>query len=627
MLKELLPIIYVGISALAAVFALLAFFAARRRYEIADSTGQIGELIRSEFDRNRAEGTEQARVARQELAENLHAFQSSTLQAFTELGRQLGEQSKEFGRNLDGGLNQIGARTNDIGTRLERGLTHISELASQSRQTLEGVITERLVDAATKAETAARDLREEVLNTVKSLQDSLVAALSEQRSAERDQFESFTNRFIANLDQINEALRRTLADMSTAADARYRTIVETLDAKITQLVEANSLVLGSVRSQITDSIDRLAQTSTELLGRIGTHQNQRLEDLTRGLGSLAESQAKAQESLRATVESRLDAIRSESATKLEDMRRTVDEKLQSTLEKRLGESFRIVSEQLDRVYQGLGEMQTLAAGVGDLKRVLSNVKVRGTWGEIQLGNLLEQFLAREQYVRNAQVRDQSSERVEFAIRLPGIGDGHEVLLPIDSKFPQEDFDRLTIAAENGDAAGVENAASALEERIRMCAKSIREKYINPPRTTDIAILFLPTESLYAEALRRPGLFESLQREYHVTLAGPTTLTAILNALQTGFRSLAIEKRSSEVWQILGAIRTEFSKYGEVVDKLHKQLNTAVNTIDSLGQRTRTMNRKLRAVETLPESAAQSMLGIGAPNDDDEEEGNSVAAAR
>ncbi|MBF6569537.1 MAG: DNA recombination protein RmuC [Candidatus Binataceae bacterium] len=365
---------------------------------------------------------------------------------------------------------------------------------------------------------------------------------------------------------------------------------------------------SALRSELTAGHQQLSTVLSATLTQLGDHQKDRLEALKKELFALTEVHRNAQEVLRNTIEGRLDAIRIESAAKLEQMRQTVDERLQTTLEKRLGDSFNLVSEQLKRVHEGLGEMQTLAAGVGDLKKVLSNVKVRGTWGEIQLGNLLEQFLSPEQYLRNAQTREGSAERVEFAVRLPGRNDDREVLLPIDAKFPQEDFERLILASENGDAAGVEAAAGAIEASIKSFAKGISDKYINPPRTTDIAILFLPTESLYAEVLRRPGLFESLQRDYHVTLAGPTTLTAILNALQMGFQTIAIEKRSSEVWQVLGRIRSEFNKYGDVVDKLRKQLNTAVGTIDNLSTRTRVMNRELRDV-TLPEAASAVVLGI------------------
>jgi len=306
-------------------------------------------------------------------------------------------------------------------------------------------------------------------------------------------------------------------------------------------------------------------------------------------------------------------LRQENSQKLEDMRKTVDEKLQSTLESRITESFRIVSQQLESVHKGLGEMQSLAAGVGDLKKVLSNVKVRGTWGEVQLGNLLEQFLTPDQYIQNAQIREGSQERVEYAIRMPGRAEEQECLIPIDAKFPQEDYARLVAAADASDPVAVENAAAALESRVKGFARSIREKYIDSPRTTEFAILFLPTESLYAELLRRPGLFDALQRDSHVILAGPTTLAAMLNAFQMGFRSLAIQKRSAEVWQVLGAVRTEFAKHGSVVDTLRTQLNRAVNTIDKLGTRTRVMTRALKEVDALPEEKATALLSLSAEN--------------
>lgn len=383
----------------------------------------------------------------------------------------------------------------------------------------------------------------------------------------------------------------------------------------------------ATRTELSDGLKAVGATVNETLQQISTQQRERLDVLGQTINTLSERQTQAQESLRQTVEGRLDAIRTENLTKLEEMRKTVDEKLQTTLEARLGESFRLVSQQLESVHKGLGEMQTLAAGVGDLKKVMSNVKIRGTWGEIQLGNLLEQFLSPDQYLQNAQIREDSQERVEFAVRLPGRGDDKEVLLPIDAKFPQEDFARLVAAADCSDAGGVEEAAVALESKMKGYAKTIRDKYIYSPTTTDFAILFLPTESLYAEMLRRPGLFEHLQREHHVTLAGPTTLAAMLNAFQMGFRSLAIEKRSSEVWKILGGVRSEFEKHGDVVDSLRKQLNTAVNTIDKLGVRTRAMTRKLRDVEVLPDSAATAMLALNEAetSDDDDETSEEFAA--
>jgi DNA recombination protein RmuC len=294
--------------------------------------------------------------------------------------------------------------------------------------------------------------------------------------------------------------------------------------------------------------------------------------------------------------------------KLEQMRSTVDEKLHATLEQRLGESFKQVADRLEQVHRGLGEMQTLARDVGALNRVLTNVKTRGVFGEVQLAGLLEQVFTPEQYARNVATLPGSREVVEFAIRLPGQrADGAPLWLPIDAKFPREDYERLLDAHERADAAGVESAAKAIESRLRQEAKSIREKYVGPPHTTDFAILFLPTEGLYAEALRRPGLLEALQREHKVMLAGPTTLLATLNSLQMGFRTLALEQRSAEVWEVLGAVKTEFGRFGEVLAKTKKKLDEASHTIDAAEQRTRVMARQLRGVEALPEGRAAELL--------------------
>jgi DNA recombination protein RmuC len=314
------------------------------------------------------------------------------------------------------------------------------------------------------------------------------------------------------------------------------------------------------------------------------------------------------DTLRQAIEARLAAIQTDSGQKLELMRQTVDEKLHNTLEQRLGESFQRVSEQLDRVHAGLGEMQTLASGVGDLKRVLTNVKVRGTWGEVQLDNLLEQILTAGQYEKNVATRPNSAERVEFAIKLPGRdAAGTLVWLPIDAKFPLEDYQKLIEAQERGDMGALEDAGRALENRVRDEAKTIRDKYIEAPHTTDFALLFLPIEGLYAEVIRRPGLFDALQRDYRVTLTGPTTLTAILNSLQMGFRTLAIERRSSEVWQVLGAVKTEFGKFGDVLARTKKKLDEASRTIEQAEVRTRAIDRSLRKVESLPAVQSRTLL--------------------
>jgi DNA recombination protein RmuC len=311
--------------------------------------------------------------------------------------------------------------------------------------------------------------------------------------------------------------------------------------------------------------------------------------------------------IRTTLEGRLQSLQAGNEAKLDQMRATVEEKLQSTLETRLGESFRLVSERLEQVHQGLGEMQTLAAGVGDLKRVLGNVKVRGTFGEAQLGGLLEQVLLPEQYAINQATRPGSNERVEFAVRMPGRGGGDTLWLPIDAKFPAEDYERLQAAQEQGDPVLVEAAAQALENRIKIDARNIRDKYIEPPYTTDFAILFVPSESLFAEILRRPGLIDTLNRERRVVVAGPTTLFAMLNTLQMGFRTLAIEQRSAEVWRLLGAVKTEFARFGDWLNKVRDQVRSVSNSLDAADTRTRQMQRALKEVEALPTDQTSQLL--------------------
>ena len=366
------------------------------------------------------------------------------------------------------------------------------------------------------------------------------------------------------------------------------------------------------REEQGQALDRLGQTLAAQVARLAQLQAQQLEAFAQQLARLTQSNDQRFEQLRLAVEARLGAIQADNANRLEEMRKTVDEKLHATLEQRLGESFKLVSERLEQVHKGLGEMQNLAAGVGDLKRVLGNVKTRGTWGEVQLEALLEQVLTAEQYAHNVATRPGSNERVEFAIRLPGREAGRRdappVWLPIDAKFPLEDYQRLLDAQERAEPLLVESAAKALETRLRDEAKKIREKYVEPPHTTDFAILYLPTEGLYAEALRRPGLVDSLQREQRISLAGPTTLSALLNSLQMGFRTLAIERRSSEVWAVLGAVKTEFGKFGEALDATRKKLELATKSIESAGVRTRQIERKLKGVEALPLPDAQAKLG-------------------
>jgi len=378
---------------------------------------------------------------------------------------------------------------------------------------------------------------------------------------------------------------------------------------------------GELREQLADSIQRTDARLDELRAaltddahkarlELATGQQQFADALTVQLRDLTARNEQRIGEMRATLESQLKSLQADNAAKLEQMRATVDEKLQSTLEARLGQSFKLVSERLEAVQRGLGEMQTLAAGVGDLKRVLSNVKDRGGWGEIQLENLLEQILTAEQFARGVKVRPDSNEAVDFAIRLPGQREsGAPVWLPIDAKFPREDYERLLDAQERGDTEAMRVTASQLERAIKIQGKSINEKYVAPPHTTDFAVLFLATEGLYAEAVRRPGLVDSLQQNHRIVIAGPTTLAALLNSLQMGFRTLAIEKRSSEVWQLLGAVKTEFGKFAAVLESADKQLGTVQNSLKQAGVRTRQIERKLKGVETLPGSDSQSLLGV------------------
>jgi len=332
------------------------------------------------------------------------------------------------------------------------------------------------------------------------------------------------------------------------------------------------------------------------------------DTLAQQINAMSEANARRLGEMRATLEAQLTQLQQTNATKLDEMRATVDEKLHATLQARLGESFKQVADRLEQVHKGLGEMQTLATGVGDLKHLLTNVKTRGMFGEAQLEALLEQVLVPDQYAAQIATRPGSKHVVDFAIKLPGKSDTLDCLwLPIDAKFPNEDYERLLDAQQRADKADADAAAKALEARIRLEAKSIADKYIAPPYTTDFAILFLPTEGLYAEVLRRPGLMESLQRDHRITLAGPTTLLAMLGSLQMGFRTLALEKRSSEVWQVLGAVKTEFEKFGGVLAKVKSQTETVLNTLNSAETRSRAMGRALRQVEALPEPQAQALL--------------------
>ena len=408
-----------------------------------------------------------------------------------------------------------------------------------------------------------------------------------------------------------------LAELRAALDSGLARLERELREELARGRRDDAELAFRDREERAQSATLLSQAVTTQFGQFGALQAERLEAFARELNRFSLGLDERFERLKLSVEGRLVAIQADNASKLEEMRRTVDEKLHATLEQRLGESFKLVSERLEQVHRGLGEMQTLAAGVGDLKRVLTNVKTRGTWGEVQLSALLEQLLTAEQFAANVATRPGSNERVDFAIRLPGKDDGAVVWLPIDAKFPIEDYQRLLDAQERGDPAAVEEAARAIEMRLKNEAKSIRDKYVAPPHTTDFALLYLPIEGLYAEALRRPALAETLQRDYRVSLAGPTTLAALLNSLQMGFRTLAIEQRSAEVWAVLGAVKTEFGKFGEALAHTRKKLDEASNSIGKAETRTRQLSRRLKEVEALPVGIAEQLIGVAELESEDE----------
>jgi len=410
------------------------------------------------------------------------------------------------------------------------------------------------------------------------------------------------------------------ADKLIKLEARLEAMEKSID-KLDRTIMEEML---QNREEISGSIKIFNEMIASQMSEISNMQRNQLDIFSQQLANLTQTNEYRLDRMRDTIEEKLKHLQEDNSKKLDQMRATVDERLSSTLEQRLGESFRLVSERLEMVHKGLGEMQTLASGVGDLKKVLTNVKARGTWGEIQLGNILEQILTPEQYSKNVATIKGSSERVEFAVKLPGRDErnGEAVWLPIDSKFPQEDYQRLLDAQENGNPIKAEEAAKAMELKVKSFARDIRDKYISPPWTTDFGIMFLPTEGLYAEILRRPGLCDCLQREYRIVIAGPTTLIALLNSLQMGFRTLAIEKRSSEVWSLLGAVKTEFGKFGDILDKTRKKLQEASNTIEDAARKSRSIGRKLKNVQELASEDSEMLL-----EEADDEGSSQIASAK
>ncbi|MBD8897578.1 DNA recombination protein RmuC [Rhodanobacter sp. DHG33] len=428
------------------------------------------------------------------------------------------------------------------------------------------------------------------LDALKDDNERLQRTLRDEQRGGREELQQGFERFRGHVNEQLDGMSRQQAERIGEFGQRLGTLTDSTRTGLESLSQRLNEDARKSREELVQALTRFGEQQQQRLTALGAQHEQRMNDV------------------RGSLESQLKTLREDNAAQLEKMRATVDEKLQSTLETRLGQSFKLVSERLEAVQRGLGEMQTLATGVGDLKRVLGNVKTRGILGEVQLGALLEQLLITDQYEANVATVPGSADRVEYAIRLPGADREHPVWLPVDAKFPREDYERLLDAQERADADAANLAALALERRVREEAKTIRAKYVAPPHTTDFAILFLPTEGLYAEVLRRPGLFETLQHEHRVTVAGPTTLSALLNSLQMGFRTLAIQQRSSEVWQLLGAVKSEFGKFANILEKAERQLNTVSKSIGDAGKKTRTIERRLRGVESLSGEDATRLLG-------------------
>lgn len=466
----------------------------------------------------------------------------------------------------------------------------------KAQERTERAVREEVAQSRDEQGKAAREQRQELTEAFKTFGDSVVQRMMDVADMQKGQLDAFSIQLGSFAKASGERLDGVRAESATGAK--------------------------QLREEVVGTLKALSETITKTMGELANLQKTQLEAMSSAIGKLSDSNEKKLEAVRVTVEGKLQSIQTDNAKQLDQMRQTVDEKLQGTLEKRFGESFKQVSERLELVHKGLGEMQSLATGVGDLKKVLTNVKTRGTWGEVQLGVLLEQVLNPDQFVTNVATKD-GGERVEFAIKLPGQGTEMDetVWLPIDAKFPVEDYQRLIEAQERADVEGVEVAGKQLENRVKACAWDICGKYLNPPKTTDFGILFLPIEGLFAEVIRRTGLTEAIQRECRVVIAGPTTLWSILSSLQMGFRTLAIQKRSSEVWNLLAAVKTEWTKYGDVLDAVQKKLHQASDTIEKAKVRSRAVGRKLKDVQELPAGEATALLPFDAPEDDKADDEN------
>ncbi|WP_167616650.1 DNA recombination protein RmuC [Maribellus sediminis] len=487
------------------------------------------------------------------------------------------------------------------------------ENITQPIQDLLSLIKEGISDSRKEAREISTENRKENRENFKSLQDSVLDRIGENLKLQKEQLTNFS----LSLNSFKDELNKTSKEANDSLNKKLENFTEKTASKHRSFEEVMQIQGKENRTELSRGLKEFQEHLSKALNSFKDSIRENFEEQNKLQLQSQKSSLEGIREVKNTVEKQLGEIRKDNEKQLGEMRNTVDEKLQSTLEKRLGESFKQVSERLEQVHKGLGEMQTIASGVGDLKKVLSNVKTRGVLGEYQLGNILEQILAPEQYAQNVATKKGSQAIVEYAVKLPGKNSDEEVWMPIDAKFPMQTYQVLLNAYDEGTPDAIQQAEKQLIKTIEFCAKTISDKYIDPPNTTDFAIMFLPIESLYGEVLRNPGLFELLQKKYKITVTGPTTLSAVLNSLQMGFRTLAVQKRSSEVWNVLSAVKTEFSKFSGQLEKVQKQLNQASGSLENLrSTRTNQMDKKLKTIELLDAAKAQNILEL--PDSDEQE---------
>ena len=611
-----IPALLTTVLALLIVNAVIVLATLKRVSQL--RTNDSNQIVRDELRQGREESGKAARDLREEVGQALKSTSDTTVKTVGELAHsqegRLVAVATEINRLTDSNSHQL----ETVRSAVESQLTTIRDSNEQKFNGLRQEVLATLGQMSDDTHQAGASTREELSRTLKATADSLVRTVGELGQAQKaglDGFASEIKSLSANnegrLDTVRNTLETQLTGIRQGNEATFEQLRTAVEQRLTATIEDSRNSAKQLREEVASGLKNASDTLLQGVGEMGTLLKANLQALSDQVKILVDTSNSGLSAVRAAVDQQLRDMREHNDRGLEEIRKTVNEQLQGTLEKRLGDSFRLVSERLEAVQNGLGEMKNLATGVGDLKKVLTNVKVRGTWAEVQLGAILEQMLTPQQYSANVRTNAGSNAFVEFAIRLPGRdGDPADaVWLPIDSKFPTEDYQRLIDASEAGNSELLQSAAAALARTVKCCADTIRDKYLDPPHTTDFAILFLPTEGLYAEVVRQPALVEQLQQSSRVMVAGPTTLAAILCSLRMGFRTVAIQQRASDVWNILAAVKTEFGKFGGILDKVKKQLDTAASTIDQTRVRTRAMERKLRDVEGLTGNAVAQVLAI------------------